>query len=419
MSDFYQHSEIDTYHLLKHNPGIKKELKNYEGKIHLVLPSLYDEIKTEALQGIRERLPEIDYIDTLVLVLNGPKTGPNGEKMETNKRDFDEFREFFSGLPYESRIVWDRSEGIINFYESLKGKELSFGEQGKGKAVHLGNGYALGTDASIIAHHDCDILTYDPKIVDRLVYPAAFLGKDFCKGFYGRYKERLFGRVERIFVTPFIHVLLEMVDVTSIPKAHAFLRFLGDIRYKLTGENAETASYSMKKNIPWDWALEIGELADAYKKCGPNNICQSEILKGPYEHKHQKLTPGDTTTGLGKMATDIGKRLIRDLVRKYRVVLTDAHFRTIREAYIEKAHGMVHSYEGDAKINGIPFNIHEEKSMVHTFVKSLEDAERVFQANLGKDTSISSWERIISADPDALNKLVDTVEKDNKAPRMI
>jgi len=419
MADIYQHAEVDTLHFLGPNARLRDELRDYEGRIHVNIPSLYDELHTPAFQGIIEQLPELDYLDKLVVVLNGLMINPDdpeGERIPTTQYQFDEFRERLSGLPYETRVVWDNSDGMRDFLRSLEGKELSLGngEPGKGKAVHLGNGYSLGTDANEIVHQDADIITYSPEMIDRLAYASAILNNDFAKAFYGRYKGKLYGRVCRDFVAPLIQVLLEMEDVKKVPKAHAFLKYLEGFRYALSGENAQSADYAMKEHIASDWAIEINQLADAYKLCGPHNICQVEIMEGPYDHKHQEICRDERNKGLHRMAREISKSLLRNLVRKHRVVLTPSHYRTIREAFIEKAYGFIHRYEDDARINGLPFNMHEEKTMIDTFSEALGEAEHEIYENLGVDPTLSSWGRILSADSSAIDRLVDVVERDNR-----
>jgi glucosyl-3-phosphoglycerate synthase len=413
--DFHQNSIIKTYHMMDDSPDARaktrEELRDYGEGIALVLPSLYSEIEGEGLPIIRERLEDLDYLSQLVVVLDGP----------SDRKQFDEFREYFSGLPGDPKIVWTNGKRIKKLCESLKSKELDMTHPGKGRAVHLGNGYIISTGKSnVIASHDCDIITYDSSIVDRLVYPIAILGDEFCKGFYSRHAGgNIYGRVVRLFIIPLLRALKKVDNIKKNDGAMEFLKYMEDFRYPLAGDVAMRRRLARSIRRLYDWSLEVGDLAEVYKNCSLDKICQSGLLNVGYEHKHQELSPEDRDRGLHRMSREIGKSLIRNLARQHGVTFTEDLFITLEQLYLEEARDLVNVYEGEARINGFDYNRHEENQIVTTFAESLVEAKSEYTEHLESDPTLPSWERIVSADPDFLKKMLDAVEKDNIHRSMI
>lgn len=64
--------------------------------------------------------------------------------------------------------------------------------------------------------------------------------------------------------------------------------------------------------IPYDWALEIGTLAEVFRNAAPRAICQSELCEN-YDHKHQELSVRDPDKGLNKMAVDLARSFFRQM----------------------------------------------------------------------------------------------------------
>ena len=91
---------------------------------------------------------------------------------------------------------------------------LDIGLQGKGRGCWTAFGYVLARNHSqVIALHDCGITSYNREYLARLCYPIANpnLGYEFCKGYYSRVTDRLHGRVTRLFITPMIRSLQQLV----------------------------------------------------------------------------------------------------------------------------------------------------------------------------------------------------------------
>ncbi len=408
--DLHQNPKIKTYHMLNDSLASRKntreKLRNYKGGIALVLPSLYKEIQGEGLPIIGEKLKDVDYINQLVVVLDGPST----------QKNFDEFSEFFSGLPGDPKIVWTEGKKVKTLYESLKEKDLDFNHRGKGRAVHLANGFILATGKSrVIAMHDCDIKTYDTSIVDRLVYPIARRGDEFCKGFYSRHtNEKMYGRVTRLFITPLLRALKKVDSIKKNEDAMEFLEYMESFRYPSAGEVAMRRGVARTIRMPYDWSLEVGMLAEVYENMSLDKICQSELLGVGYEHKHQDLYQDDREKGLHKMSREISKSIFRTLARHHGVTFTDDIFRTLEQLYVKEAEKLIDVYEGEAEINALDYNRHEEKVIVETFAnKSLKEAKEEYNRYVESEPTLPSWERIISADPHFFKKFEDAVGEDN------
>ena len=67
-------------------------------------------------------------------------------------------------------------------------------------------------NAGVIAMHDSDILSYDKEMLARLCLPTVHPGLeyDYCKSYYGRVSDRMYGRVTRLFVIPLLRALLPL-----------------------------------------------------------------------------------------------------------------------------------------------------------------------------------------------------------------
>ncbi len=402
MSDFYQTGVIATFHRLGriNLEKIEAELSWYarERPIALVLPSLYSELEGDALKGIIRELKEVKYISEIIVTL-GPAT----------EEEFRYAREFFSVLPQKVSIIWNTGPRISEIYKTIERAELPTGEHGKGRSVWMAYGYVLSQQRfQTIALHDCDILTYSRDMLARLCYPVTSpsLDYDFCKGYYSRVTDRLHGRMTRLLVTPLIRSLQKILGHLPI------LIFFDSFRYPLAGEFSMDVDLARVNRIPGDWGLEVGVLAEVYRNTSLRRVCQVDIAEN-YEHKHQELSPEDASKGLHKMCVDICKSLFRTLASEG-IVFSDGFFKTLVATYTRTAQDMLKRYEDDAAINGLIFDRHEESLAVETFTRGIKKAaEAIMEDPLGVPL-IASWDRVISAIPDILNRIKEAVEEDNK-----
>ncbi len=364
----------------------------------MVLPCLYSELQGDALDRIVEDLKQVRYIDQIVLSMDG-----------MDRDQFQDAASYFSQLPQRLRILWHDGPRMQKLVRELENHELSVGEQGKGRGSWFSFGYVLATErASVIALHDCDIVSYDRGLLARLCYPVtnSQLGYEYCKGYYARYGKRLYGRVTRLFLTPLLRALSRLAG--NVP----LLEYLKSFRYPLSGEFAITKDLARVNRIPADWGLEIGTLCEVYRNCSLKRICQVDLAEN-YEHKHQQLSPQDPTRGLMKMSVDIAESLLRTLATEG-VVMSEAFFRTLSTSYQRSAEDIIRWYNDDAAINGLDFDRHVENMAVETFRKALEVASRNFVSDPHGALLIPNWNRVSSALPDFMDRLRQSVEEDNE-----
>lgn len=402
MADFHQSGVIATFHKLG-SEGLEKienELVVYSRQrpIALVLPSLYSELEGEALKGIIDELKKVRYIKEVIVTL-----GP------CSKSEFNKARKFFSVLPQTTKIIWNNGDRISKVYKTLASADLQLGDMGKGQSAWMAYGYVIAQrNISVIALHDCDILTYNRELLARLCYPTVnpVLEYEFCKGYYSRVTDRMHGRVTRLLVTPLIR---------SLKKIHGdipLLEFLDSFRYPLAGEFSMAVDIARVNRIPGDWGLEVGVLAEIYRNCAVRRVCQVDIADN-YEHKHQMLSPDDASRGLLKMCIDISKSVFRTLASEG-IIFSDGLFKTLIATYVRTAQDMLKRYEDDAAVNSLEFDRHAESLAVETFTEGIKIASEIIMKDPLGVPLISSWDRVESALPDILDIVKDAVDRDNK-----
>ena len=163
--------------------------------------------------------------------------------------------------------------------------------------------------------------------------------------------------------------------------------------------------------IPYDWGLEIGILDDVYRNYNLNKICQVDIANA-YDHKHQELSFQDQDRGLSRMSIDICKALFRKMAANGQVFSQEI-FRTLKATYYRTALDYVERYHSDAIMNGLTLDRHNEEKAIELFSQSIIHAGEAFLQNPQLRPVIPSWNRVISADADILQKIYDAVEADN------
>lgn len=403
MSDFFQTGAIATLHRLG-RPDVarmERELLEFtkETPIALVLPCHIRELGTKALKGIARELRSVPYLKQIVVGIDGAKS----------VRDWKRARGFFGHLPQKPVLVWNDGPRVSALLRKLEDAELGTGLCGKGRNVWMCFGYVLASElARMVALHDCDIVTYSREMLARLCYPVAHpsLGFDFCKGYYARVSNRLNGRVMRLLVTPILRAL------KSIIGAHPFLVYMDTFRYPLAGEVSMDIDLVRRLHIPYDWALEVGTLAEVFRNAAPRAICQSEVCEN-YDHKHQEISMRDPEKGLNKMAVDITKALFRRMAAEG-IKLDAGLFDTLLSTYLRQADDTLRFYAADALINGLAYPRHEEENAVATFVRSIQIAAKAFLEDPLWSPLLPNWNRLQSALPEFLDELNDVVRRDNE-----
>jgi len=401
MSDFFQNGVITTFHRLG-----RQDIKRLEGElkqfskirpIALVLPSLYREYSSGALPNILAILKKVQYLNEIVLCLD-----------KASESQFKKVKNYFSAFKKLS-IIWNDGPRMKELYTLLEDNKLSPGKDGKGRAVWMSLGYVLaGRKSRVIAIHDCDIVNYKQELLARLCYPVASPNTEieFCKGYYSRVTDRLYGRATRLFFTPFVRALQTILGYLP------FLVYIDSFRYALAGEIAMRRDLAMSMRIPNDWGLEVGTLAEVYRNMALNRICQVDIAE-TYEHKHQELVPSDLEKGILKMNVDITKSIFRNLALEG-VEFSVGFFKTLSNIYLKVAQETVIRYETDAAINGLDFDRNSEFLCVEEFAQGIEKAGEVFWEDPSETVLIPNWHRITAALPGFFDSLKDAVKSDNK-----
>lgn len=401
MSDFFQNGVITTLHRLGKLDlkRLQKELKEFSKirPIALVLPSLYREFSSGALPNIMNILKRVNYLNEIVLSLD-----------KANIKQFKKVKNYFSSVK-KLTIIWNDGPRMKELYQQLEENNLSPGVEGKGRAVWISLGYVLaGRTSQVIVVHDCDVVNYSRAILARLCFPVAnpHSEYEFCKGYYSRFSDRMYGRATRLFFTPFIRALEKILGYLP------FLVYMDSFRYALAGEIAMRRDLAMAMRIPSDWGLEVSTLAEVYRNMALNRVCQVDIADA-YEHKHQDLIPDDPERGILKMTVDIAKSIFRNLALEG-VQFSEGFFKTLSNIYLKIAQEAIIRYENDAAINSLKFDRHSESIAVEAFAYGIKIAGEVFWQNPSETQLIPNWFRVTAALPDFFGVLQDAVKKDNE-----
>jgi glucosyl-3-phosphoglycerate synthase len=401
MGDFHQNGRVTTLHNLSRRPvqELETELMSFRASrpMSLVLPCLYSELEGPALGNIVTELTKVPYLEEIVIGLD-----------RATEAEYRHALEYFSRLPQHHRILWNEGPRLQALDSELQALGLAPMELGKGRNVWYCLGYVLGSRrGQAVALHDCDIVTYDRELLARLIYPVAHptFSYTYCKGYYARVaSNNMGGRVSRLFVTPLLRTMTKVCGQSD------FIEYLDSFRYPLAGEFSMRADVINDLLIPSDWGLEIGLLAEMKRNYATNRLCQVDIAD-VYDHKHQDLSPEDSSKGLSKMSTDIAKALFRKLATKGEVFSTEK-FRTIKATYYRVALDFIETYHNDAVINGLEHDRHREEQAVELFAQNLMAAGDHFLENPMEKPFMPSWNRVRSAVPDILTRLHEAVEAD-------
>lgn len=401
MSDFFQNGVIASFHKLGKADlrRLERELRHFSkiNPIALILPSLYREFSRGTLSKIMNEVKRARYLDQIVLSLD-----------KATQAQFKKVKNYFTSIK-KLTIIWNDGPRMKKLYKLLEENNLSPGLEGKGRAVWVSLGYVSARRKSrVIAVHDCDIENYDRLLLARLCYPVATPHSEyeFCKGYYSRVTNRMYGRATRLFFTPFIRALETMLG--HLP----FLVYMDSFRYALSGEIAMRRDLALALSIPSDWGLEVATLAEVYRNVALNRICQVDIAD-TYEHKHQRLLADDSSRGILKMTVDIAKSIFRRLALEG-VQFSEGFFKSLSSIYLKIAQETIIRYETEAAINGLRFDRHSESLCVEAFVEGIKRAGQIFWQNPSETTLIPNWRRVTAALPEFFSLLKEAVEKDNE-----
>ncbi len=407
MGSFYQNGIVANLHDFSYGTSgndnyqkLEKDLIEFSNSnpMELILPCLFSEIKGKALPNIIEEINKTKFLNHVVIGLD-----------RANKEEYKSAFKFFNNLKTPFSVLWNDGPRLMELDNELSEKGLSPREFGKGRNVWYCIGMTLARGkAESIALHDCDILTYDKSMLAKLFYPVAnpFFNFQFCKGYYPRVADgKMNGRVSRLLVFPLLLAMEKTIGRSE------YLDFMKSFRYPLAGEFSFRKSLLPELRIPSDWGLEIGVLSEMQRNHSSNKICQVDLAQ-TYDHKHQDLSENNDNAGLSRMSIDITKALIRKLATQGNIFSLET-FRSIKATYYRAALDMIDIYRSDARMNGLSFDSHLEEKAVELFALNIMKAGESFFENPMETPFIPTWNRVLSAIPDFLERFKNSVELDN------
>ena len=403
MSDFFQNGIITTLHDLgsRSQEDLEAEVARQarSSPVALVLPCLASELEGPALAPFVHHLATMPWLGSIVVGLDQA----DGEAYQRAQR-------LFATLPQPHQVIWNDGPRVTTLVQEWHQAGLAPRDRGKGHNIWLALGLvqALG-EAEVVALHDCDVVSFEPRMLARLVFPVVHeeSGYAFAKGFYPRISRGvMYGRVTRLFVTPLIRALRRCVPPSR------YLEFLDSFRYPLAGECAMRMSAARRLHLPSDWGMEIGVLTEVFRDHSTRQLCQVDIASG-YDHKHQvfDLHQSQPDRGLARMSRDITLSLFRGLASQGQVVDLGL-VRTVVTAYQRIVLDLMDSYAHDAAINGLKINRGQEQQAVDFFATNLFEAGRRFVEEDRQTPLTPTWDEVSRVLPDALPRLVEAVEAD-------
>ncbi len=403
MSEFSQNGVVATLHDFSNRDlkDLERDLKKFskDRKMELILPCLYSELEGSALPNIVSEISKTNYLNHIIIGLDS-----------ANEEQAKKAWNFFKKLNCPFTILWNDGPNLLKLDKELKNYNLAPQELGKGRNVWYCLGMAIARgEARSIAFHDCDILTFDRRLLAKLFYPVVnpLFNFEFCKGYYPRVAEgKMNGRVSRLLVTPLLTAMEKTVGHND------YLDYMKAFKYPLAGEFSFRRNLMADMRIPCDWGIEIGILSEMYRNQASNRICQVD-LADTYDHKHQDLSIDDQTKGLSKMSIDIIKTLIKKLATQGNSFSLET-FRSIKATYYRTALDMIDIYRSDALMNGLKYDSHMEEKAVELFALNIMKAGESFFENPMDTPFIPTWSRVNSAIPNFMNRLKQKVELDNE-----
>ncbi len=403
MGEFSQNGVVANLHdfSTRTTDQIEKDLEKFSKSrpMELILPCLYSELEGDALPKIVNEISKTKYLNHIIIGLD-----------KANKLQAKKAWKFFKKLKVPFSILWNGGPKLKKLDKELKKIDLAPKQMGKGRNVWYCIGMAIARDeARSVALHDCDIKTYDRRLLAKLFYPVEnpLFNYEFCKGYYPRIADnRMHGRVARLLVNPLLTAMEKTIGKSD------YIDFMKSFKYPLAGEFSFRRNILPELRISSDWGIEIAILSEMQRNYSSNNICQVELADN-YDHKHQILSIKDSSKGLSKMSIDIIKTLVRKLATQG-YSFSKETFRSIKATYYRSALDLIDIYRSDAQMNGLKFDSHNEEKTVELFALNIMKAGELFFESPMDTPFIPTWHRVKSAIPDFLDRFKESVTADNK-----
>jgi len=359
VSDFAQQGVICTLQRLRgsHDRQVEAEVRELarHQPVALVLPCHGSDAAGSGLGRIVEELERADFIEQVVVSSNGA----SADEMAA-------LRGRFKNVPQRTFFLWNDEPELRAHYAAL---DVAMKERaGKGFNVWAAIGLlAIDGCAKTVALQDSDVTSFRRETLARLCFAALHpqLGYSFCKLYYSRVTDRLYGRVQRLFLVPLLRALVRLTGHQPLPA------FLLSFRYPLAGECALSMELATSMPLADGWSLEIGMLGEVFRRLESRDVCQVDG-GSDYDHKHQTLRDA-ATGGLLRMAKEIAATLLRELKREG--LLTGPSFQSaLRDAYDREAIEALRRSEQLALINGLLFDATDEAACASAFSGALGEA---------------------------------------------
>lgn len=304
-------------------------------------------------QNILQQLKNVSYISTIIFGLDGAD-----EKDAILLRDL--IRE--AGI-VEYLIQWNDGPGFSAIYTKLNNAGFNIHERGKGRNMFLSFGIAIALGAESIGLIDADIRTFKRIQLDRLFYPVVVLNYDFSKAYYTRIQgNKIYGRVKRLLLDPLLLTLKRKFAETRDHNMLNLIEFLLAFNYQLSGEVAFHVDLLKRMRFATNWGVEIFTLIEVYRKASAS--AQVMFSKGPFDHKHQEVSPTDRKKGLHRMAIDIVTTLMNALIVEEGLEISDTFFRDLTVTYQAIAEEQIKKYSDDAGFSNLDYDRDYEEYLI-------------------------------------------------------
>jgi glucosyl-3-phosphoglycerate synthase len=407
MPDFHQPILLPTLHhlaetKLEEREGLLKEL-SLERPIALVIPALYSELEGEALPRMLQHLAKVNYVSQVVFSMNGMTKAQHTRAKQIYARRLPKLNH---------TILWNDGPALNALHHKVDAATGMKHTHGKGSNVWMGLMHLLANDhRGVVVCHDSDILNYDRAMLWRLCLPVTHpgMGYLFAKSYYGRVRERMYGRVTRLLIFPLLQALREVLGSTPL------LRFLAMFRYPLSGEFAADSEFIKRVGMASDWGLEIGMLCDVFRQAPAEKVCQVD-LGGNFEHKHQHLDydsesgRSDARSGLVRMAREVTRALLAHLWSDLGFSPEQRKLERLTEAYTATALVLLARYSHEATFNGLEQSTNEEKKAIMVFAGMISQVAKDCMTTPPTATRLPSWAALSKLMPDFQQQLSRTMK---------
>lgn len=365
MADFLQHPQLPTlHHLASPEAGeLEAELVEWSRQrpVALLLPALFAECGRPAFPMILEEVSQVEYVDTVVVTMNGMRAGESGEALAFLRRHLKGKR---------AVLLWNDGPEMSQVWRLAEQAGCPPYFEGKGSNVWAGLAWlaACGHEGVVLSH-DTDILNYTRGLLWKLCVPLLHprMGYRFVKGYYSRVADRLFGRVTRLLFFPLAQAMADVLGRQPL------IEHYQSFRYPLSGEFAGDMKALERFTLPSGWGLETALLAEAHRALPVEAMCQVD-LGFHYEHRHRRLEPGGPRReeGLIAAAMEVARCLFYQVLREADQKGGKALLQVVLPRYQARAAEWRRRYEHVSLINGLDYDAGDEEEAVVAFSEALE-----------------------------------------------